>query len=97
MYTKVYHPNLFTTGGYWEFYKGKTLAAIRDEEGLRLVHHVTFPPEITRAQGFRYWEKHFAERPYYALPEPLEEAINKEAIYRGHFIDKYGERVTIYG
>lgn len=97
MYTKIYCPNLFTAGGYWEFYKGKTLVAIHDENGLRLVKHVVFATEITRAQGFRYWEKHFAERACYTLPTLLEEAVNKEAIYRGHFVDRYGEYVTIYG
>lgn len=44
--------------------------------------------ELTRAQGFRYWKRHFGHRSYYALPQALQDAIDKPCRSFGQYVSK---------
>jgi len=53
--------------------------------------------ELTRAQGFKYWEKYFPNRTVWELPLPLQEAIDRDCVSFGEFVDKNGELVGYAG
>ena len=53
--------------------------------------------DLTRAKGFRYWERHFPGLPCWLLPAALEEATDMEAHYKGEYLDRDGELVGIFG
>lgn len=46
------------------------------------------PIELTRAQGFKYWERHFPDRICYSLPTALAEAIDRDFRSEGTFYSK---------
>ena len=53
--------------------------------------------DLTRAKGFRYWERHFSGWLCWMLPAEIEDAINLEAHYKGEYIDHDGELVGVFG
>lgn len=95
-YTKRTTRSLFGDD-YVEFFKNGKLAAIRLNGQLAIVPKYTAPIELTRAQGFRYWKRHFPERTCYDLPALLEEATNAEPRSFGTFFTRDGEEVGYIG
>lgn len=98
MYTKETYLNLFTGAPWTNYYKNGKLIATRSKGKLEMKPQSgpAFDP-LTRAQGFRYWQKHFPGLPCWMLPPMLEEAIDLKATYRGEYIDRNGERVGVFG
>lgn len=89
-YTKNSYHNIFLDDTLTNYYKGGKLVATREGNGpIELTHHhgPAYDP-LTRAKGYRYWEKHFPGRYYWDLPEALQEAIDMEPATRGHFFHK---------
>lgn len=93
MYTKKVMPNLFGDGGWTGFYKNSELIATREDgEFIKLLQHKGPSYDtLTRAKGYRYWERHFKERYYWALPDLLQDAIDMPSATSGYFIDRHGE------
>lgn len=93
MYIKESYPDLFGLGAWTNYYKEGKLIATRIEGGkLELANqHGPKYDLLTRAKGYRYWEKHFPERYCWSLPEMLQEALDMEPASRGWFIDRNGE------
>lgn len=84
MYTKEVITNFFDDGTTTNFYKnGMLIASRKNSEPIKFYHryYSLFDP-ITRAKGYRYWEKHFPNRACYALPKLLEDAVYLEAEYK---------------
>ena len=57
----------------------------------------TIPYELSRAQGYKYWKKHFKNRLIWDLPEALQEAINKEPTAYGEYTNREGEVIGYIG
>lgn len=55
------------------------------------------PSELTRAQGYRYWIKHFPGRCCFDLPSLLLEATEKPCKTYGSYINRNGKRVGYAG
>ena len=55
------------------------------------------PCELTRAQGYRYWLKHFPGRCCFDLPPLLLEATAKPCQTYGNYVNRNGERVGYAG
>jgi hypothetical protein len=92
MYTKETYPNLFGIGSWTNYYKNGKLIAMRSEGRLELVNiHEPAYDVLTRAKGYRYWEKHFPDRYCWSLPEMLQEALDMEPASSGYFVDRNGE------
>lgn len=53
--------------------------------------------ELSRAQGFKYWAKYFHGRYDWELPLPLQDAVNRDCVSFGEFVDKNGELVGYEG
>ena len=59
------------------FYKDGHVFAWHEEDGTwTFVHPCTSPVTMTRSQGFRYWQKHFPDRPCWLLPALIEAAVS---------------------
>lgn len=95
-YTKRTTECLFG-GTYTQFFKNAELIATRDGGKIELIPKYAHPIELTRAQGFRYWKRHFPERACYSLPALLEEATNAEPRSFGTFFTRDGEKVGYIG
>lgn len=98
MYTKRTIPALFSESTITIFYKDGVEVATRRNgvTALRPVYHT--PMELTRAQGFRYWEQHFPNRFCWDLPEVLQMALEKEPTAHGEFFSKrFGDWVYYEG
>lgn len=99
-YTKIVLPRLFDDcARAVDFYKNGKLFAYDcgDGRGIQIIPPVRNPIELTRAQGFRYWERHFPERACYTLPALLEEAVDREPKSFGIFFDRNGEEIGYCG
>lgn len=83
--------------GHYRAYhkKGKVIGIwTAASQSLKLVHRPEQPidrVEITRAQAYRYWEKHFDKRSVYSLPKLLQEAVDKPCKSNGTYIKKDGQ------
>lgn len=98
MYTKVVRTNLFfPSESYTQFLKNGVVVAVRYKGELKLSPKYPEPIRLTRAQGYKYWTRHFIDRPYWRLPKALEEAIFEEPRYFGTYIDRNGELVGTEG
>ena len=88
-YSKTSYPNLFGDGNWTNYYKGSKLIATRDGNGpIKLTnHHGPAYDTLTRAKGYRYWEKHFPDRYYWDLPQELQDAVDMESATSGEFWD----------
>ncbi len=59
------------------FYKDGHLHAWHEEDGSwQFVHPGKAPVTMTRSQGFRYWLKHFPDRPCWMLPPLIAAAVD---------------------
>ena len=94
MYTKE-TCSLF--GATTSFYKDGHIVARKRDGVLRLCHSAQEPVEITRAQGFRYWGRHFPLRACWDLPEALAAAVGKDCRSFGTYVRKDGEVVGYAG
>lgn len=99
MYTKVTTPALFLDGNFVRVYKDGNLRGYKTPSCpiFTLVNTTTSDVNISRAQAYRYWEKHFADLPCYCLPEVLQEALEKVPTYEGYYFDRKGELVCTVG
>lgn len=100
MYTKFTRKSLFFDGDYAEFYKDGVLIARRNRASggnIRLYPRPTSEVRLTRAQGFRYWERHFPLRACWDLPPALREAVALDPATYGKYIDRNGEAVGYAG
>ena len=95
-YTKRTTRSLFGDD-YVEFFKDGKLAAIRLNGQLAIVPKYTAPIELTRAQGFRYWRRHFPQRVCWDLPTALVVAVETEPRSFGTFVDRNGALVGYIG
>ena len=91
-YTKTSYPNLFGDGAWTNYYKNSKLIATRDASGpiTLTYHHGPKYDTLTRAKGYRYWEKHFSGRYYWDLPQELQDALDMAPATRGYFVDRNG-------
>lgn len=98
MYTKKHSAGLFATDITY-FYKDGYLIATRDSKGWHRYPNKLkgYGCSLTRAQGYRYWQRHFPGLPCWLLPEPLEEATDLEPEYKGEYTDKSGEVIGVFG
>ena len=88
MYSKRVISSLFSTSPITVFYKNGVEVARKANGILRLVPTYHAPVELTRAKGYKYWGKHFADRACYGLPLVLQEAVEKEPTTHGRFFNK---------
>ena len=93
MYTKKMYPSLFDDyGPVTDYYKDGELIASKIDGQIRLYHfHGPAYEVLTRAKGYRYWEKHFPDRYCWTRPEPLQEALDMAPASRGVFVDRSGQ------
>ena len=88
MYTKRITVDLFFgTPNYTEFFKNGKLIAIRRGDAWTMVGHVS-KVELTRAQGYKYWERYCPNRIDWSLPQPLQDALEREPRTSGVFFDR---------
>ena len=100
MYTKeVRDYSLFISTPVTVYFKdGKVVGRKQDGVMTLTPSFADNTVELTRAQGYRYWGKHFPNLPCYCLPDALREAINKEPWSCGAYFDrKRGEWVGYSG
>ena len=90
--------DLFSEGNFWRYYyRDGRLYGESGCYGLRLFPAPVSKVELTRAQGYRYWAKHFPDRACYTLPEALQEAIDRPPVSSGYYVDHSGELVGYEG
>ena len=97
MYTKRTFSALFSASPITVFYKDGVEIARKANGVLRLIPTYHAPIELTRAKGYRYWGKHFADRACYNLPQALQEAVEKEPTTWGSFFNKRHNEWWGYG
>lgn len=79
------------------FYRnGHLIGMSRNGQVERIKSHEERYEPLTRAKGFRYWNKHFTGRYCWDLPEVLQEAVEMECRACGSFI-RNGEEVGYCG
>lgn len=81
-------PALFTDLPTRIYYKDSRAVGMSYEGAVSLLPSYSSTCELTRAQGYRYWEKHFSNRNYYSLPLILQEAIDKPSRSFGQYVSK---------
>lgn len=69
------------SGGFTKYWKNGHAFAAFTQDGLYWRRESMVMPDepcviLTRAQGFRYWQKHFPRRPWWTLPAALQLAVN---------------------
>lgn len=98
MYTKIVFDIFFEENPFTVYYKNGEAIAIKDENGLRLekARGEQYDP-LTRAKGYRYWEKHFPDQYCWTLPQELQDALDMPPATSGVFIDKNGELMGYEG
>ncbi len=89
-------------GHYRAYHKQGQVIAIwtATMQALKLVHRYEQPNpqvEISRAQAFRYWRKHFDKQSVYSLPKLLQEAVEKPCKSFGTYVRKDGNLVGYEG
>ena len=94
MYSKSV--SLFDDGCAMYYKDGRCIGMKVDGEIL-LYSKPSSTVDISRAQAYRYWVKHFPDRPYYTLPLVLALAVNKPTRSRGVFVNKRGEYIGYEG
>ena len=88
MITVKQYESIFTGGTHKNYYKDGKLWGMSYDNKLKLEPHWKDPTDyLTRAQGYKYWRKYFPGRICYTLPEPLQEAIDREPESRGVYED----------
>lgn len=65
--------------------------------GTFLIGHINHRAPLTRAQGFKYWEKHFKDKYIFELPKELQKAIELEPTSHGCYMDRNGHLVGYSG
>lgn len=101
---EIYESLFFSTNGSYfkDIYRnGSKIACAHYTDGKRdwviwLNKSSSEPIELTRAQGFKYWRKHFANRPCYSLPKELAEATDRDFRSSGVFYSKKRGEVIGY-
>jgi len=95
MYTKT--TSVFF-GTITTFYKdGRLIACRREGERIHFAIPYSEPVTLTRAQAFRYWERHFPDRVCWDLPSELYEATELPPKSSGVYTDSNGELVGYEG
>jgi len=87
-YTIDTAPTFFGDGIVRDYWKDGQLIGHTIGGTTRLLprnHHKCY---LTRAKGFRYWKKHFPERPWYLLPSELADAVEKPPRSFGQYASK---------
>lgn len=99
MYTKRTIVDIFFgTPAYTEFRKDGELVAVRLGSEWQFTRKLCpSSVELTRAQGFKYWERHFSDRVCWSLPQPLQAALDREPRTIGEYTDRRGERIGYEG
>ena len=99
MYTKRVAINLFVSDcPYTIYYKdGELYGYVFNNCPVLNAERASYPIELTRAQGYKYWKKHFPNRIVWSLPEALQTAIDRDPTSFGVFRDKNGELVGYEG
>lgn len=97
MITVKTHESFFGDGMVKNFYRDDQL--IGWAEDGKVARYSTFGTfhELSRAQGYKYWKKHFKNRLIWDLPEALQEAINKEPTAYGEYTNREGEVIGYIG
>lgn len=81
-----------------DFYRdGKLVATRIDHEPIRLIPQYSEPIELTQAQGFKYWSRHFSGRTCWDIPQALQDALNRPSKTKGSYIDRNGEQIAYEG
>lgn len=85
--------------GYYKAYhkRGYEVARFTPQEGLQLKKRTAAACELSRAQAYRYWAKHFPSHAVFNLPQALQVAIDKPCTAHGIYITKDGKRVAYEG
>lgn len=79
-----------------EFHKNGALIGL-SRNGKITRYATTIRYELSRAQGYKYWERYFPNRLLWDLPEALQEAIDKEPTAYGEYTNKEGETIGYIG
>lgn len=82
MYTIERYPSLFLDGETVEVRINGELRGIKYGHQWLLIRDVIYPVELSRSQGYKYWKRYFPDKPCWALPQILQDAIDKEAEYK---------------
>lgn len=85
--------SLFVDSPSKNYYKNGELWAVSHNGNLFLIGRRHYQAPLTRAQGFKYWKRHFPNWFYFDLPELLQEAIDRPTERYGTYIDRNGEVV----
>ena len=88
VYSIVTIPAFFTKLPTRLYYKNGREIARSCDGHISLLPSYHSKCELTRAQGFRYWEKHFPDRSRYTLPQVLQEAVDKPSHSFGQYVSK---------
>ena len=92
MYTASRYECPFTGIMVTEFFRDGHYIGHRDEgQPIVLEPHFNDNIELTRAQGFKYWKRHFSNRSCYTIPEALAQAIERTPKSFGYYFNKYGK------
>lgn len=79
----------FGSGVHREYYKEGRLIAVSNCDGIRYFGSVVVSGcDLSRAQGYRYWEKYFSGCIDISLPAPLQVALDKPCVSYGEYYDK---------
>lgn len=82
MYTIKRYPSPFEDDETVEVHINGELRGIKYGNQWLLIRDPVYPVELSRAQGYRYWKRHFPDKPCWLLPQILQDAIDKEAEYK---------------
>ena len=87
---------LFSSTTYYR--NGRAFAIKRHNGTIHFINKpYSAPVEITRAQAYKYWERHFPGRCCYSLPEILQKALEKPCVSHGFFVNHLGEAIGYSG
>jgi len=91
------YSSFFSDATVKEFRRDGALIGWSEGEKITRYTVTTIPYELSRAQGFKYWEKHFKGWLYWDLPKALQEAIEKEPTAYGEYTNREGEVIGYIG
>lgn len=97
MITVKTYESIFRKGTTKEYRKDDVLIGWSDNGEVTRYKVTTVPYELSRAQGYKYWERYFPNRLVWDLPEALQEAIEKEPTAYGEYTNRNGETIGYIG